>query len=203
MKDFTARFVTPLASVRPRGGRLIEGFSPKLQRRVRVFSHASFTQWIRLEADPAVSAFCERPARLTREPGARLIDFWLESAKGEEMLLLEPDEPGVGPLQVDGIPVRAVSAAELAAARVWVANWSCMLPVINATRALLPQALLESVVRHVREPVPLVVLEEKLSFGEPSLARGAIFEQIRAGRIGALSLQTQPISLHTMLEPIA
>ena len=27
MKDFTARFIAPLASVRPRGGRLIEGFS--------------------------------------------------------------------------------------------------------------------------------------------------------------------------------
>jgi len=68
---------------------------------------------------------------------------------------------------------------------------------------VLPQALLESVVRHVREPVPLVVLEHKLSFGEASLARGAIFEQIRVGRIGALSLQTQPISLHTLLEPVA
>lgn len=34
MKDFTARFVAPLGSVRPRGGRLIEGFSPKLQRPV-------------------------------------------------------------------------------------------------------------------------------------------------------------------------
>jgi hypothetical protein len=41
-EEFTARFIGPLASDRPRGGRLIEGFSPKLKRRVRLFSHASF-----------------------------------------------------------------------------------------------------------------------------------------------------------------
>ena len=34
--------------------RLIEGYSAKLQRRVRLFDHSSFAQWIRLEADPAV-----------------------------------------------------------------------------------------------------------------------------------------------------
>jgi len=152
---------------------------------------------------PAVSTFCERPTRLTPEPAARLVDFWLQGAEGEEMLLLDPDEAGTLPTQVDGIPVRAVPAAELAAASVWVANWSCMLPAINATRELLPQDLLNSVVRHVREPVPLGVLEQKLSFGEPSLARGAIFEQIRLGRINALSLRTEPISLHTLLEPVA
>ena len=55
--------------------RMIEGFSPKLQRRVRLFSHSSFAQWMRLEADPAVSTFCERPARLTEEPAARLVEF--------------------------------------------------------------------------------------------------------------------------------
>ena len=75
MKDFTSRFVAPLASARPRGGRLIEGFSPKLKRRMRLFSHASFAQWMRLEADPAVRTFCERPARLAGEPAARLVDF--------------------------------------------------------------------------------------------------------------------------------
>ena len=203
MKDFTPRFVAPLASARPGGGRLIEGFSPKLRRRVRLFSHASFAQWMRLEADPAVELFCERPVRLSPEPAARLVDFWFQGAEGEQMLLLDPDEPGTLPEQVDGIPLRAVPAAELAAASVWVANWSCMLPAINATRGLLPQEVLAAVVKHVQEPAPLGVLEHKLSYGEPWLARAAIFEQVRVGKISALSLKTQPISLHTLLEPVA
>jgi hypothetical protein len=33
---------------------------------------------MRLEADPAVSTFCERPARLTEEPAARLVEFWVQ-----------------------------------------------------------------------------------------------------------------------------
>jgi hypothetical protein len=69
------------------------------------------------------------------------------------MLLLDPEEPGTLPTQLDRIPVRAVLAVK--------------------TR----------VVRHVCKPVPLGVLEQKLSFGEPSLARGAVFEQIHVGRI--------------------
>jgi hypothetical protein len=46
-------------------------------------------------------------------------------------------------------------------------------------------------------------LEHELSFGNPSLARGAIFEQLRSGAIRAPSLDTRPIGLHTLLEPVS
>jgi hypothetical protein len=46
---------------RPRGARLIEGFSPKLGRRLQFFDHATFGVWIGLEATPDVITFCERP----------------------------------------------------------------------------------------------------------------------------------------------
>jgi len=62
MKDFTTRFHAPLEVARPRGCRLLEAFSPKLTRPIRLFERASFEQWIRLEADPAVLSLCERPA---------------------------------------------------------------------------------------------------------------------------------------------
>src|SRR5947207_1367794 len=136
MKDFAARYGTPLETVRPRGGRLIEGFSVKLQRRVRLFSYSSFAQWIRLEADPSVLDFCERPARVGSNPETRLIDFWVRRADTQELILV--DAPREVPSQLYGIPVRCVTAAELAAANLWIVNWSRMLPVVNATRALLP-----------------------------------------------------------------
>jgi hypothetical protein len=75
MKDFTARFRAPLEMTRPRGCRLLEAFSPKLARPIRVFDHARFEQWIRLEADPAVLSLCERPTRLGINHDGRLIDF--------------------------------------------------------------------------------------------------------------------------------
>jgi hypothetical protein len=201
MKDFGARYRTPLETVRPRGGRLIEGFSVKLQRRVRLFSHSSFAQWMRLEADPSILDFCERPARVGSNPGTRVIDFWIRRADAQELVLV--DAPQEVPSQLYGIPVRCVTAAELAAANLWIVNWSRMLPVVNATLALLPPRLLRSVVHLVREAMPLGRLEHELSCGDPSLARGAVFEQLRTGGIRAPSLHTQPIGLHTLVEPVS
>ena len=93
MKDFAV----PLETVRPRGSRLLEAFSPKLGRRVRLFDHRRFQQWLRLEADPAVLTFCERPARLDPQPDARLVDFWVRHRDGQAMLLLEPAPPQAAP----------------------------------------------------------------------------------------------------------
>jgi len=41
-------------------------------------------------------------------------------------------------------------------------------------------------------------LEHELSFGDPSPARGAIFEQLRLGKIRAPSLHTQQLGLDTL-----
>ena len=128
MQDFTA----PLETARPRGSRLLEAFSPKLGRHVRLFDYRSFRQWLRLEADPTVLAFCKRPARLGPQPDARLVDVWVRRRDGEAMLQLEP-APEAGPPQVEGVDLRVIPAAELAAAGLWIANWQRMLPVITAT----------------------------------------------------------------------
>ena len=40
MNDSAPRFATPMDAPRPRGARLLEAFSPKLGRRVRVFDRA-------------------------------------------------------------------------------------------------------------------------------------------------------------------
>lgn len=197
MKDFTA----PLETARPRGSRLLEAFSSKLGRHVRLFDYRSFRQWLRLEADPAVLAFCERPARLWPQPDARLVDFWFRHRDGEVMLLLEPaPQEAVAP-QIEGVNIHIVSAAELAAAGIWIANWQRMLPVVTATRSLVPKALTKAVLERVHEPAPLATVERGLSRGDPSLVRGAIYDLLRTGRISAPSLHAQPLTLHTLLEP--
>ena len=202
MKGSAPRVFEPLDAPRPKGARLLEAFSPKLGRRVRLFDHAAFEQWIVLEADPGVLCLCERPARLGANRDGRLIDFWVKRHDRAEMLLLDRGDRAQLVLeQIDGVPARLVVRAELAAAGIWIANWQRMLPVINATRGLLPKDLAESVANFVREPVALSRVEHALSLGDPSLARGAIFELLRTGRLLAPTLQTQPLSLHTLLEP--
>ena len=85
MNGLAPRFSSPVDVPRPRGSRLLEAFSPKLGRRVRLFDHAAFGQWIQLEADPSVLCLCERPQRLGVNGNGRLIDFWVERHDRAEM----------------------------------------------------------------------------------------------------------------------
>jgi hypothetical protein len=178
MKDFAARFGSPLTATRPRGARLLEAHSPKLGRRLRLFDHLAFSPWIRLEADPAVLTFCERPARVDSQPDSCLIDFWIQRAGGQSMLLLE-SRCDLALQDVNGVAIEVVPPAELAAARVWISNWSRMLPVINATHSLLPKGLIKSICDRLQEPKPLAHVERDLTVGDPAIVRGAIFELLR------------------------
>ncbi len=202
MNGSARRFSSPIDVPRPRGSRLLEAFSPKLGRRVRLFDHAAFEQWVQLEADPSVLCLCERPERLGVLGDGKVIDFWVERDDGAEMLLLDRGDLERRELEpIDGVALRVVAPAELAAAGTWIANWKRMLPVINATRGLFPRGLTEAVINFVDKPAALSQVEHALSAGDPSLIRGAIFEVLRAGRLRAPALHTQSLSLSTLLEP--
>jgi hypothetical protein len=47
-----------------------------LGRRLSLTSYAAWQLWIALEANPAASVFCERPAFIEGAP-RRTIDFWV------------------------------------------------------------------------------------------------------------------------------
>ena len=202
MKESAPRLVTPMRTPRPRGARLLTAFSPKLGRPVRAFDHAAFEQWVRLEVDPGVIAFCEHPCRAATNDDGRLIDFWVARRGQEEMLVLERGQgPAKLPKSVQNVPLRLVPAAEQAAAAVWVANWLRMIPVINATRGTGPKTLIKSVLSLVRRPLALSLVEHELSVGDPAVVRGTIFDLLRTGQLMAPSLHTQALSLHTIVEP--
>jgi len=202
MADFSPRFSTPVNAPRPRGKRLLTAFSPKLDRTIQAFDYLGLEQWIRLETDPRVISFCERPAFIDATGKGRLIDFWVQHRDGEEMLVI--DRAGgadATPQTASGVALRVVPPAELVAARTWIANWLRMIPTINATRKLLTKTLLESAVAVLRSPMPLGQLEHELSTGDPSVVRGALFELLRTGRLTAPSLHTHTLSLNTIVEP--
>jgi hypothetical protein len=202
MKGSAPRYNAPLDAPRPRGARLLEGFSPKLSRSIRSYDHATFNLWISLEADPRVLAFCERPARLGTDAKSALIDFWVQRGDQEEFLVLERGaSPPAVPDRAHDLAVRPVTAAELAAGDVWISNWQRILPVITATQSLIPKHLSRSVLGAVQEPVPLSKVECELAVGDPALVRGALFELLRTGRLCAPTLRMQPLSLNTMVEP--
>ena len=202
MNESSPRFSTPTSVSRPRGSRLITAFSPTLQRSVCAFDYVSFAQWVRLEADPSVASFCERPARVGAGSDAGLIDFWVQRASLEELLVIDRGRiPTELPATLDGVALKTVPAAELTAAATWIANWFRMIPVINATRGLTSKGLARSALKLIRSPLALSRVEHELSIDDPSLVRGTVFELLRTGQLSAPSLHTHPLSPHTTLEP--
>jgi hypothetical protein len=202
MKDLSPRFCIPIDMPRPRGARLIEGFSPKLERRLQFFDHATFAVWIALEVTPDVISFCERPSRTGKDKGDPIVDFWVRRAAGEEFLFVPTSDTSVPCLDVCmNLPARTVTASERAAQSTWTANWMRMLPVINAARNALTKSALKSICGFVREPTSLAVIERKFTNGDPSVVRATAFELLRTGQLHAPELHTRPLSTTTLLEP--
>jgi len=202
MRDFSDA-PTPLAITRPRGARMIEARSPKLGRLVQHYDQASFQQWIRLETDPSVSTFCERPARIGADPTSPLISYWVSRKQAQEfVMLVTAERPADLPNEHDRMPLRVVTSPELAAASMWIDNWQRMLPVINCSSSLVTPALKKSVLALCNTSITLLAMERELANTQPMLVRAAVFDLLRTGGLAAPSLHTHKLSLHTVLEPI-
>jgi hypothetical protein len=203
MTDLSHRFNMPIDMPRPRGARLIEGFSPKLGRRLQFFEHATFAVWIGLEATPDVITLCERPTRIGKDKGAPLVDFWVRRATNEEFLFVPVSTTETPNLENSlGLSARCVTASERAAQSTWIANWMRMLPAINASRGAISKSTLKAMCNFVREPMPLAAIERKFGSTDPSVVRATAFELLRTGLLTAPELHTRSLSTNTLLEPV-
>jgi hypothetical protein len=89
----------PIALDRPRGAHRLEAFSLKADRRLTLYRHAALEQWVILEADPAVTMFCERPGFIQTEGKRYLADCWVRYLDRKELVILfdSASEPSVQP----------------------------------------------------------------------------------------------------------
>jgi hypothetical protein len=193
----------PIALVRPRGAHRFEAFSPKLARRVMFYRRPSLDQWLLLETDPKVIAFCERPGYVMINGSRLLADFWVHYIGSQELVILsETEVDGSATVascdrQDNELLIRFVAPAELAAARVWLDNWQRMLPYLVTNRGLVPPAQPEAIVRFLKQSRRLLDIEREFASTDPVLVRAAVFGLLHDGRASSYELQTQPLSLLT------
>ena len=64
----------PIAVRRSRGLHYYQAWSPKLRRRIALYSRSSLAVWLLLEASPDIDTFCERPGFIPHRFGAELPD---------------------------------------------------------------------------------------------------------------------------------
>ena len=192
----------PIALDRPRGAHRLEACSLKADRRLTLYRQSAVEQWIILEVDPAVTAFCERPGFIQSEGKRYLADFWVRYFDRQELVILfdSLSESSVKPnavLDNAGLTVRSVQSSEIAASRAWIANWRRMLPCLVATRGLVPPSLSSAIERFVARPHRLLSIEREFTTGDPVLVRAAVFGLLHAGRVQAPALRVHELSLLT------
>jgi hypothetical protein len=192
---------TPL--VRSRGAHRFEAFSPKLARRVMFYRRPSLDQWLLLETNPQVITFCERPGYVLVNGSRRLIDFWSHYIGHQELVILSEHDIDISATvsPCDGhdseLLIRFVTAAELAAARVWLDNWQRMLPYLVTNRGLVPPTLPGAIAQLLKQSQRLLDIEREFASTDPVLVRAALFGLLHDGRASAQELRTQSLSLLT------
>jgi hypothetical protein len=182
--------------------RRIEVYSPKLKRRVTLFSWASHDAWLLLEADPTVKVFCERPAYLEGGAG-RLIDFWVSRGRHAKFWVLAEPEKLIIPRSAHGVSVQVMRRVDLMAFDRRIDNWSQILPY-RVSFARYPNGRLQKeIFDRLEKPHRLERLEAAFHPLDVASVRAALFELLATGKIIAPALDFKPLGLTTMFRRAA
>ena len=173
--------------------------SPKLERRVTLFSWNTVLLWTDIESQASIVRFCERPGLVRYKGDWQLADFWVQRSDHREFLMLE-ESPKLSVLSVAprldsdlGQQVRAISNDELQANALWINNWQQMLPYVVSNRRLIQPQQLARVLEICAEPKMLVDIEAAELPSDTIVTRSAVFDLTRRGQLAAEDLRSQPL----------
>lgn len=202
-----AAYCQPLPLPQASWRRRLEVFSPKLDRRLSLGSYQAWRCWVALEANPAVTSFCERPARVAGKNSAQ-IDFWVQlhaDTRGEFWLLDDgrddatqqgppANKQASPPRQLHERPVRLITAEILASWDIPVANWAQILPYLVSFRRYRDALLEQSLVVHLARFTNLDELIAAFSDHDTSLVQASLFGLLASGRVRSPDIATAPLS---------
>jgi hypothetical protein len=173
---------------RPTGSRRIEIFSPKIKRRLTLFSWNTHDAWLLLEADPTVRAFCERPAYVNGEAG-RVLDFWVDQGSGRAESL---------PPSVHGINLQVLRRPDMIAFARRIENWTQIVPYRTSFMRHADRRLQNDLFTRLEKPHRLERIEAAFHPLDVSVVRAALFDLLADGRVSAPDIDFAPLGLDTV-----
>ena len=206
-----AVYTRPLPFVRRASDRRIEVFSPKLGRRLSLTSYAAWQLWLALEANPAASTFCERPAFIEGIP-RRTIDFWVRFSRqgGDEFWLLDDAEESAHdtastktteqsaahslPEAVRGTALRLIPRRNLRAWSTPVANWAQLVPYLVTWHRFADPLLAQSIVVYLGQSRTLDDVLQRFADHDRAMTEAALYSLVANGRVLSPELATSPLS---------
>ncbi|MET3190637.1 UNVERIFIED_ORG: hypothetical protein ABIC62_006308 [Burkholderia sp. 1595] len=191
----------PIAIQRSKWIHQFHVWSPKLSRRLVLYSHDAISFWAMIESHASISTFCEYPGYILVDQKPRIADFALNRDGVNEFVVV-----GAASLAaigedarevLDPLPVTIVTAEALKPHRQWIDNWLRMLPYVTSNVRFLSHEFLDRVEQRLIASKPLYTIEHEALPADPILTRTAVFDLARRGRLTSPDLPTQELSRHT------
>jgi hypothetical protein len=182
--------------------RRLEVFSPKLGRRLSLTSYEQWKCWLIIEANPAITSYCERPMRVAGA-GSAMVDFWVElrDQVGGEFWLFDGGEAATSgdrrPGVLRGLRVRVISPTLLGSFEVPLSNWAQILPYLISYRNDRDPLLEQSLVVELRAWTSLGDLLDRFRDHDRDAVQAALFWLVATGRVESADLATATLTRET------
>ena len=189
----------PVAVGRPPFRHRYEVFSPKLERRITLFSWDAVLVWTLIEGVPEITRFCERPGVLHDQKRWRLADFWVEHTGQSEYWLL-PDSKlpiigGAPRIDAEAAPhIQHVSPDHLKQHALFIRNWQSALPYVISNRRWMSAQQCDRITTFCREERLLVDIERSELPADPIITRTTVFDLVRRGALRSEDMYRRPLS---------
>ena len=207
------RFVRAVNNARPYGTHRYDLFGPKIGRRLTLFGRLTLNLWIRLESDPHVLTYCERPLCIPDAKPSRVVDFWVRTRNAERLcvVLRTVESTSATPgrslfpafqswSRASSLHLQMIHPQELDDPQVLRENRITMLRYLAGSHALAFDGLMSDVLTACSNGTTLRELERQFPAVDPMLVRSAAFRLVLDGRVGCPALALEPLGPLTRLE---
>ena len=203
---YAPRFQRAVRTPRPPRTHRFDLFGPKIGRRLTLYGRNPLHLWLRLEADPQVDAYCERPLYIPDLRPPRCVDFWVRTSRDERLCLIlrASDEARIARgeklffgfetwCKSSAMSLACVRPAELDDPEPLRRNWLTMVRYAAATQDCGHTPRTADILLACHDGIALCELESRFQHFDSIQLRAATFKLILAGELLAPTIAEQLI----------